>query len=88
MWKIVFNRFLDAAELEEEDRDRIMQIEDVIFKNIQKEVEHDTGNDWSGTKDENYRADFKIAKSVKSSFESYEKSKQKNDPSFFRFTKK
>ena len=88
MWKIIFNRFLDCAELDDDDRDRIMQIEDIIFNNIKKEVEEDTGKDFSGTEEENRRADFKVAKSVKSSFESYEKTRKSSDTSFFRFTKK
>ena len=85
---MIFNRFLDGAELDDDDRERIMQIEDIIFNNIKKEVEDDTGKDWSGTAEENRRADFKVSKSVKSSFESYEKTRKSSDASFFRFTKK
>lgn len=57
-----------------------------IFKNIIKDVEKQTGFDWSGTLEENISADVKVAGSVRSSFYNYEKDrKQSKGPQYFKF---
>ncbi len=62
-----------------------MSIEKRIFENIVKEVTKDSM--WAGSIEQNRLCDFKISKSVKSSFQYYEKSRKAGDVSYFKFTK-
>ena len=80
-----WNRFIDTYDKNDDIRNRLLTIEKDIFLNVKSEVEEVFGKEWSGTKEENSNADFKIAQSIKQSFRSYEKTSAKNKTSYFKF---
>ena len=84
-WKMKWNRFIDTYDKNDDIRNRLLTIEKDIFLNVKSEVEEVFGKEWSGTKEENSNADFKIAQSIKQSFRSYEKTSAKNKTSYFKF---
>ena len=86
-WPRVLYRIVDGveADISLEDLNRLRQIEMEIFKNVVKDVEKESGFDWSGTLEENISADVKVAKSLRNSFYNYEKDRKKNDPKYFVF---
>ena len=84
-WKVIWNRLIDS-ERKEEIHTRLLKIEKSIFLNIRGEVEDLFEEKWSGTKQQNQCADFKVALSIKQSFRAYERDHQKPVP-FFKFTK-
>ena len=83
-WKVVFNRFLDSADLSTEDRDKVKIIEQEIFLNIKPHVEKEHVT-WDGGRESNRLADFKVAQSVKKSFLNYENDRERRDPKYFKF---
>ena len=71
-------RIIDGveADISPEDLSRLRQIEMEIFKNVVKDVEKESGFDWSGTLEENISADIKVATSLRNSFYNYEKDRK------------
>ena len=68
-----------------EEGDKLRKIEEKMFTDlVKKEVEKEVG-EWRGSKQENNLADFKIVMNVKSSFRTYEKTKQSFEKVFFKF---
>lgn len=82
----MWNRLLDSIE-DGKEKEELLRIENKLFLNIKKEVEADTGSSWTGTVEENYNADLKVASSVYISFKSYE-SGLKRQGQFFQFKKR
>lgn len=83
-WKVIFNRFLDSADLSTEEREQVKIIEQEIFLNIKPQVEKEHVT-WDGEKESNRLADFKVAQSVKKSFLNYENDRGRSDPKYFKF---
>ena len=71
--------------MEPEDAARLEKIEMEIFGNVVSEVEEETKHGWSGSMKENKLADEKVAKSIRNSFQIYEKNRKATATSFFRF---
>ena len=68
-----------------EEGDKLRKIEEKMFTDlVKKEVEKEVG-EWRVSKQENNLADFKIVMNVKSSFRTYEKTKQSFEKIFFKF---
>ena len=84
-WKSLLYRFVDGADLNEDDLKRVLEIEASIFKKVREEVIEDSGREWTGDRVQHRMADSKIASSLKSSFFNYEKSKAAGSKSFFKF---
>lgn len=82
-WKKLFNRFLDSSELDYEDLEKLLSIEERISENVRKQ----DIKEWTGSAEQNSVCDYKVSKSVKSSFQYYEKAKTKKDISYFKFSK-
>ena len=78
----MWNRFCDSFQGPE--KAQLLNIERAIFVNIKGDVEQETGKKWCGDKDQNSRADIKVAQSVFMSFRSYERG-AKYYGSFFNF---
>ena len=75
-------RFIDTFNGEE--KEKLLSIEKSIFENIKIDVEKETNEVWSGTKIENSSADLKVAQSIFTSFQNYERG-AKFFGSFFNF---
>ena len=84
-WKSVLYRFIDGGDLAQDTRDRLLKIEETLFKSILTEVVDETGKEWGGEVKQQRLADIKVATSLKQSFVDYENSKQKSSKSFFKF---
>ena len=85
-WKRTFYRLIDSNDFATSDMaDQARSIEETIFLNIKSEVEKEVGREWTGDKEQNSLADFKVAQSLKRSFINYEKSKKAKDPQYFKF---
>ena len=82
-WKKLFNRFLDSSQLDHEELEKLLSIEERISENVRKQEKEE----WTGTAEQNSLCDFKVSKSVKSSFNYYEKAKTGKDVSYFKFSK-
>ena len=79
----MFYRVVDS--LATSEGDQVRSIEEHSFANIVKdEVEEELGP-WTGSKEQNALADYKIASSIKTSFKSYEKNRKSFEESFFKF---
>lgn len=74
---------LDWPQFDHEDSEKLLSIEEEISENVRKQ---DIG-EWTGSAEQNSLCDFKVSKSVKSSFQYYEKSKTVKEVSYFKFTK-
>lgn len=85
-WKRLWNRLLDTLEFGKE-REDLLAIENKLFTHIKKEIEAETGLPWTGTEEENYTADLKVATTVYLSFKNYEAG-LKRQGSFFAFKRK
>ena len=85
-WKRVWNRLLDTIGDGQEKED-LLVIENKLFMHSKKEIETETGLPWTGTEEENYTADLKVATSVYTAFKSYEAG-MKRQGSFFQFKRK
>ena len=86
-WKTIWNRLIDSYSKDKEKRNNLLRIEKDIFLNIKQEIEQFYNQTWSGSDQENFDADFKVATSIKHSFKIYEKDPQKQK-SFFNFNYK
>ena len=84
-WKSLLYRFIDGGDLAQDIRDRLLKIEETLFKSIIAEVVDETGREWEGDIKQQRLADNKVATSLKQSFVDYEKSKAKTSKSFFKF---
>ena len=85
VWKRTFYRLVDSSVLPASDLDQARLIEQEIFLNIKPEVEKELGRPWMGDKEQNRLADFKVALSVKRSFNNYEKNRGDKDVQYFKF---
>ena len=85
MWKLIFNRFLDAADLSSDNQEKLKVIEQEIFLNIKPQVERELDQTWDGDQNANRLADQKVAMSFKKSFINYESDRSKDDPKYFKF---
>ena len=65
-------------------RETLLEAEREIFKGIKPDVENMFGHSWTGSKEENSEADYRVAMCIKASFKMYESGK-KVDGSFFKF---
>ena len=65
----------------------LLQIENKLFLSAKKEIEDETGISWTGTDEENYNADLRVATNVYASFKSYEAG-AKRQGSFFQFKRR
>ena len=84
-WKTIFYRLIDSYTKNDDNRKNLLRIEKEIFLNIKPEIEEFYKETWSGSTQENFDADFKVACSIKHSFKIYEKDNKKTT-SFFDFT--
>ena len=80
LFKKLFFRIVDTSTSEE-----LVEIENRIFLTIKKKVEHEMGRSWDNSPEMNKMADQKICEAIRNSFMSYEKTRKKFQPSFFRF---
>ena len=76
-------RFVDTHS--KDTRERLLEAEMNIFKNVKKEVVDETGP-WTGSLQQNMMADVKIAYSIYSSFKNYSNGMQRLG-TYFRFKK-
>ena len=84
-WRKLFYRCVDSLVLGEEG-EKLRKIEEEMFVTfIKQEVEEEIRGPWTGSKEQNRLADFKIALCVKSSFKVYEKTRQLFEKSYFNF---
>ena len=65
--------------------DKARSIEETIFLNIKAEVEKELGREWTGDKEQNSLADFKVAHCLKRCFLYYERNRKDNSPQYFKF---
>ena len=83
-FKVIFNRFLDSADLPAADLEHLKTLENEIYINIKPQVEKELQGR-VGDNISNSLADFKVAQSVKKSFLNYENDRKKGDPKYFKF---
>ena len=81
---MLWNRLIDTYNKVKEDRDKLLAAEDAMFQQFRKELE-EQNQQWTGSKEENRQADFKIAGYVKAAFKMYETKGKRPDGHFFDF---
>ena len=82
----MWNRLLDTLK-EGKQRETLLEIEKKLFTKVKKEIEAESGMPWTGTNDQNYDADLRVATNVYTSFKSYEAG-AKRQGSFFQFKRR
>ena len=80
----MFYRALDSLGDEVRCLQRMLAIEEKTFGVVKGDVEKEFG-EWTGTLDQNKKADSLIASALYSSFKTYEKNKKSYEDSFFIF---
>lgn len=76
---------MDSNDLNQEDRDKLREIEKSIFKLVKEEVSKKFEGGWDGRIEVNQEADKVVASKVRNSLKIYEKIKPKHQPTFFKF---
>ena len=76
---------MDSNDLEQEDSDKLRQIEKLTFKIVKEEVAKKFEGGWDGGLEVNKEADKVIATKVRNSLRIYEQTKKKYQPTFFFF---
>ena len=71
--------------MEQQDKDRLREIEARTFKEIKADVSKKFENGWDGGVDANREADKTVSIKIRNSLRIYEKSKQNHQPSYFLF---
>ena len=84
IFRKLFYRALDSLGDDSNCRQRMMTIEETTFGVVKSEVEKEFGN-WTGTLEENKKADILIVSALLNSFKSYEKTRKPYEESFFVF---
>ena len=76
----LFYRIIDTLEDDDKNKERLVDIEQSAFRDIQKDI-----GEWSNTVEINMKADLLIATKIRTSFASYERTRSKYQRSFFSF---
>ena len=76
----LFYRILDTLEDDDENKERLLDIEMSAFRDIKKDI-----GEWSSSVETNMKADLLIASKIRTSFASYERTRGKYQRSFFTF---
>ena len=79
VFRKIFFRIIDTLSVEDDFRDRMLEIESKTFSVIVGELNEDTVDK------KNKLADQKIAKTIYNSLKAYEASRKKFDVSYFKF---
>ena len=79
-----FYRLLDGGDLSilGEDENKLHEIESAMFWDIKKKEES-----WTGSLDENKKADRMVGDKIFKSFKNYERNKKDDAPEYFSFKK-
>ena len=80
LFRKLFYRIIDTLEDDDENKERMLEIEMSAFRDIKKDV-----GEWSSTVEINMKADLLIASKIRTSFASYERTRSKYQRSFFTF---
>ena len=84
IFRKLFYRALDSLADDSNCRQRMMTIEETTFGVVKSEVEKEFGS-WTGTLNENKKADILIVTALYNSLKSYEKTRKPYEESFFVF---
>ena len=80
IWKKIFYRLIDTLGEDDDDRDKMLDIESQTYGAIINEFENE-----KDVEVQNKLADHRIAKAIVTSLKLYESSRKKFDVSYFKF---